>query len=60
MPIEKLKIGGTEGEELKSEDACNIVPSPPNVAQISTLSCSGDGSISVECGELAVSGNVPG
>lgn len=30
MPIEKLNTGGT-APALKRDDACNMVPSPPNV-----------------------------
>ena len=36
MPIEKLNTGGT-APALKRDDACNMVPSPPNVTTKSIL-----------------------
>ena len=37
MPMLKESIGGTEGMVAKREEACRIVPSPPNVAVKSTF-----------------------
>lgn len=38
----KERIGGTSVVVAKREDACNIVPSPPKVAVISTFCTRGD------------------
>lgn len=46
----KDKIGGTSGEVAKSEEACRIVPSPPNVAVKSTFSASDTGGDVSDCG----------
>lgn len=47
----KLRIGGTEGEVAKREEARRMVPSPPKVAVRSTLEDSGvEGGLGVVCG----------
>jgi hypothetical protein len=42
VPIEKLNTGGT-APALKRDDACNMVPSPPNVTTKSMLGVLGAG-----------------
>ena len=44
MPIEKLNTGGT-APALKRDDACNMVPSPPNVTTKSILGELGAGGV---------------
>lgn len=46
----KDRIGGTSGEVAKSEEACRMVPSPPNVAVKSTFSASDTGGEVSDCG----------
>jgi len=45
VPIEKLNTGGT-APALKRDDACNMVPSPPNVTTKSILGELGAGEYS--------------
>jgi len=40
VPILNDNIGGTVGDDAKSDEARSIVPSPPSVLIKSTLSCS--------------------
>lgn len=46
----KDRIGGTSGEVAKSEEACRMVPSPPNVAVKSTFSASDTKGEASDCG----------
>jgi hypothetical protein len=43
VPMLKLRIGGTEGEVAKRDEARRMVPSPPKVAIRSTLSANAVG-----------------
>lgn len=43
VPMLKLKIGGTEGEVAKRDEARRMVPSPPKVVIRSTLSANSVG-----------------